>query len=49
MVGLVMYAMRDGQSKDVIEACFERRKKNLPIAPALGLFLDRVLRSHLIV
>jgi len=39
MVGLAVAIIRDGATKNIINTCFEKPKKRLPIAPALGLFL----------
>eukprot|EP01127_Copromyxa_protea_P012468 TRINITY_DN3265_c0_g1_i1.p1 TRINITY_DN3265_c0_g1~~TRINITY_DN3265_c0_g1_i1.p1 ORF type:complete len:495 (-),score=162.01 TRINITY_DN3265_c0_g1_i1:61-1545(-) len=41
MVAMVICLIRDGQPKSIINACFQPPKKNLPVAPALGLFLGK--------
>jgi len=41
MVALALSIIRDGANPRVILTCFEKPKKILPIAPALGLFLNR--------
>lgn len=42
MVAMMVAMIRDGADPTVISACFAKRKKVLPLAPALGLFLFRV-------
>jgi len=41
MIALAFSIARDGANPRVILSCFEKPKKILPIAPALGLFLSR--------
>eukprot|EP01124_Arcella_intermedia_P022534 TRINITY_DN3380_c0_g1_i1.p1 TRINITY_DN3380_c0_g1~~TRINITY_DN3380_c0_g1_i1.p1 ORF type:complete len:440 (-),score=95.50 TRINITY_DN3380_c0_g1_i1:243-1532(-) len=41
MVGLTICIVRDGANPRIILSCFEKPKKPLPTAPALGLFLNR--------
>jgi len=41
MVGMVISIVRDGQSSNVINACFQAVQKILPVAPALGLYLRK--------
>jgi len=38
MVSLVVCIIRNNQSKYLISSCFQKPKKEIPKAPALGLF-----------
>lgn len=42
MVAMTVAVVRDGADVRTVSACFGKRKKVLPLAPALGLFLFRV-------
>jgi len=43
MVGLTIALVRDGGSRHLVNACFQKPKKRIPTAPAEGLFLRECL------